>query len=511
MNKHGMNMELVKIQNRSVILHCINDAGSISRKDIAERTGLTAAAVTLICNEFIRDKLIIEGESVKKEIGSGAGRRKVLISIDYKSNYFVAISIETDRTVIAITDMQGNPSKIEKIKTNKDCSPEEFLNQISECTKKLISECPNEVREKISIGAVSIPGIVDSENGKSIQAYGIWNDEVDVCDILKEKTGIENVYFSPAGSLNKLSIENMKADNVSLMSEKYRLYRLSNTRDLIQQKNTVPSNTVKRKAVLFGGINYNFTQEDWTAVSAQNIHTQLLALRSGEKDGRGAHNASLPYLKGTKTEVDAISKVLQTNRIRYSTFSGNNATEDVFKGLSNQGVTSLHIATHGFYSTDSVTKNNNYDRDFEIKEDKSMMQNGLFFAGANAYFYEEDIPDNVNDGVLSAQEVSYLDFTDCSLVSLSACETGLGEVSGEGVFGLQRGFKKAGVNSILMSLWKVDDEATCKLMTEFYSNWIAKKMTKHDALEAAKKVVRETKGWEDPKYWAAFILLDGLD
>ena len=190
MNKHGMNMELVKIQNRSVILHCINDAGSISRKDIAERTGLTAAAVTLICNEFIRDKLIIEGESVKKEIGSGAGRRKVLISIDYKSNYFVAISIETDRTVIAITDMQGNPSKIEKIKTNKDCSPEEFLNQISECTKKLISECPNEVREKISIGAVSIPGIVDSENGKSIQAYGIWNDEVDVCDILKEKTGI---------------------------------------------------------------------------------------------------------------------------------------------------------------------------------------------------------------------------------------------------------------------------------------------------------------------------------
>ena len=104
-----------------------------------------------------------------------------------------------------------------------------------------------------------------------------------------------------------------------------------------------------------------------------------------------------------------------------------------------------------------------------------------------------------------------LTFAGLDLVTLSACETGLGEVSGEGVFGLQRGFKKAGVQSILMSLWKVDDEATCKLMTEFYGNWIAKKMTKHDALEAAKKVVRETKGWENPKYWAAFILLDGLD
>ena len=324
--------------------------------------------------------------------------------------------------------------------------------------------------------------------------------------------GIENVYFSPAGSLNKLSIENLKADwkGDSLMCEKYHLYRLSNTRDLIQKKN-VPSNAAKRKTILFGGINYDFSQEEWTAASTQNIDSQLLALRSNDKDGRGAQNASLSYLKGTKTEVDAISSVLKANRVKYACYSGNDATEDMFKSLSNQGVTSLHIATHGFYSSDSVRSNNEFDRNFEIKEDKSMMQNGLYFAGANANFYGDEIPDNVNDGVLSAQEVSYLDFTDCSLVTLSACETGLGEVSGEGVFGLQRGFKKAGVNSILMSLWKVDDEATCKLMTEFYSNWIAKKMTKHDALEAAKKVVRETKGWEDPKYWASFILLDAID
>jgi CHAT domain-containing protein len=59
----------------------------------------------------------------------------------------------------------------------------------------------------------------------------------------------------------------------------------------------------------------------------------------------------------------------------------------------------------------------------------------------------------------------------------------------------------------------VDDEATCLLMTEFYKNWIAEKMNKHDALEAAKQTVRShtEKGWNDPKYWAAFILLDGLE
>lgn len=341
--------------------------------------------------------------------------------------------------------------------------------------------------------------------------YHIYNTETYTS--LFPFEGIKNVYFSPAGSLNKISIENMKAEinSDSLMSEKYRMYRLSNTRDLLSKKNRT-SNGKKSKSVLFGGINYDLSQDQWAEMSLSKQTAELFALRSREDEGRGAQNISLNYLRGTKTEVDAISSVLKSNRINHMSFTGNEATEDMFKSLSNQGVTSLHIATHGFYSSDTDKKDGeNFRQAGEINEDKSMMQNGLYFAGANSNFYGEDIPVNVNDGILSAQEVSYLDFTDCDLVTLSACETGLGEVSGEGVFGLQRGFKKAGVNSILMSLWKVDDEATCKLMTEFYSNWIAKKMTKHDALETAKKVVRETKGWEDPKYWAAFILLDGLD
>ena len=120
---------------------------------------------------------------------------------------------------------------------------------------------------------------------------------------------------------------------------------------------------------------------------------------------------------------------------------------------------------------------------------------------------------NSDDGILTAYEISQMNLTGLNLVSLSACETGLGDITGDGVFGLQRGFKKAGANSILMSLWKVDDEATCLLMTEFYKKWIGEGKTKHDALEFAKQMVRshKEKGWDDPKYWAAFILLDGLE
>jgi CHAT domain-containing protein len=99
------------------------------------------------------------------------------------------------------------------------------------------------------------------------------------------------------------------------------------------------------------------------------------------------------------------------------------------------------------------------------------------------------------------------------LVVLSACQTGLGDISqGEGVFGLQRGFKKAGANSILMSLWKVDDEATQILMTQFYKNLVSGQ-SKRQSLRSAQKYLREyNRGqFDKPEYWAAFILLDGIE
>ena len=96
------------------------------------------------------------------------------------------------------------------------------------------------------------------------------------------------------------------------------------------------------------------------------------------------------------------------------------------------------------------------------------------------------------------------------MVVLSACDTGLGNVTGEGVFGLQRGFKKAGVESLLMSLWPVDDQATQMLMVEFYKQLLSGK-PKNQALINAQKLVRDTKGFESPEYWAGFILLDGIN
>jgi CHAT domain-containing protein len=142
-----------------------------------------------------------------------------------------------------------------------------------------------------------------------------------------------------------------------------------------------------------------------------------------------------------------------------------------------------------------------------------------------------------DDGVLTAKEISMLDLRGVDLLVLSACQTGLGKITGDGVFGLQRGFKKAGANAILMSLWKVDDRATRLLMTRFY-DYLMEGVGKHEALRRAqhdlrthevevesrtssrhaissrqKRAKKTTKStlYDDPYYWAAFILLDGME
>ena len=126
-------------------------------------------------------------------------------------------------------------------------------------------------------------------------------------------------------------------------------------------------------------------------------------------------------------------------------------------------------------------------------------------SGGNAAWMGEPIPEGVEDGILTAQEVSELNLRGTSLVVLSACETGLGEVSGEGVFGLQRGFKKAGVQTLIMSLWQVSDEATCLMMSTFFQHLLNGE-PKYDAFRAAQETVREK--YRTPYFWAAFIMLD---
>ena len=181
----------------------------------------------------------------------------------------------------------------------------------------------------------------------------------------------------------------------------------------------------------------------------------------------------------------------------------------------------LHIATHGKYLTQEEVnqkkQKENYafvrtdDPEYPFYQSNSLTRSFLVMSNGN--FLAKRIPiEDENDGIVTALDISCLDYSKVDLVVLSACESALGELGiDDGILGLQRGFKIAGANSILMSLKKVDDEATKILMVEFYKNLMAGK-SKHQSLKDAQKYLRQVENgkYDDPKYWASFIMLDGL-
>ena len=134
---------------------------------------------------------------------------------------------------------------------------------------------------------------------------------------------------------------------------------------------------------------------------------------------------------------------------------------------------------------------------------------GLLLSGANTILAEKNRPHEVEDGVLTAREISTLDLRKVDLVVLSACKTGVGEVREDGVFGLQRGFKKAGVRSLIMSLWDVNDAATQQMMSSFYEG-LTQGLSLQGAFSKARREMRQN-GFDDPVSWAAFVILDGMD
>lgn len=324
-----------------------------------------------------------------------------------------------------------------------------------------------------------------------------------------ELKGVRNVYFSADRELHKIGIEYALMRNNNRINQKYNLYRLSSTRLLVENN----KKTNHRNAVLYGGLIYNLSPEQLIEESRNGeYHSEKTSRAADLYDFR----YGVKYLPGTKEEVENIHKSFLSNKSTGCVIITDVAgTEESFKSLASKDIGIIHLATHGFYwSEDEAEKRsyvnflsntNEYTQSFE---DRALLRSGLFFSGANIGLAGENLPDDVEDGVLTAQELSVMNLGNLDMVVMSACQSGLGEISGEGVFGLQRGFKLAGANTLLMSLWKVDDEATKILMTEFYKNYLSGK-TKRESLYLAQQTLRTTH--PEAEYWAAFVLLDGLD
>ena len=320
----------------------------------------------------------------------------------------------------------------------------------------------------------------------------------------------ETIYFAPSGVLHQLSVEALPYDATQTIGDMYNLIRVSSTRELVISKKSKKYDT----ATLFGGIQYDVSAEDICAASEKYIFDDPSVFRSVDIDT--TNRGTVRYLKGTKLEVENISNLLKQQKVKVNVYTATTANEESIKAISGKKQNILHIATHGFFWTDSIANKQEYfTPHFVSTTDRAPLsieplnRCGLLFAGANLALSGNrgELPETVQDGILTAKEVSLLDLRETDIVVLSACETGRGEVTGEGVFGLQRAFKMAGVQTIIMSLWPVNDEATQLLMTEFYNNWIGKHQSKREAFRNAQKTVRYSQ-YDDPVYWAGFIMLD---
>ncbi len=322
--------------------------------------------------------------------------------------------------------------------------------------------------------------------------------------------GVSKIYYSPAGLLHNISFGAVPVDEKKSLTNKYNLQLLSTT-GLLADNRADFYFTQEDQTLLFGGILYDLEPEQQKVDDdKQGRKGSELFIRDHSFDWTRSKAAggAWQYLAGSLDEVQGISGILDMKKRRHQTVTRENAREEHFKEVSKMPSEIIHIATHGFFfPTDRAKKQKrlqNLQGTTQIDPDGTLKRSGLLFAGANTTWLGKHLPDGLEDGILSSYEISKLNLTRTKLVVLSACETGLGELGGgEGVYGLQRAFKLAGVDNIIMSLWQIPDAQTAELMDMFYSEWLDGQEIQ-EAFHSARQRMSEK---YEPYFWGAFVLL----
>lgn len=370
----------------------------------------------------------------------------------------------------------------------------------------------------------SISGLYSSRGVSPIQIVNsknlyqlIWKP------LIGELAQAKKINYAPAGLLHRINFDAIAIDAENILSDHYNLVRLGSTRTLALDEYS--KDTFNNTAYLFGGIDYindnsslKGDMQGIDSITSSNDELSFAYINRAE-----IQNKVWTYLPGTLKELQSISKLLKTSKMQATSYVGNSANEANFKSIGRrvQSPRILHIATHGYFfpdsehTSDSVQKVSLQKQTDPVAIDESlfkvsehpMIRSGVILAGANnSWFNNRNAKPQLEDGILTAFEISQMNLSNTELVVLSACETGLGDIQGhEGVYGLQRAFKIAGVKYIMMSLWQIPDTETKEFMVHFYKNWLSKKLSIQQAFSITQHEMRLK--YTDPYKWAGFVLL----
>jgi CHAT domain-containing protein len=286
----------------------------------------------------------------------------------------------------------------------------------------------------------------------------------------------KHLLLSPDSALNLIPFEALKDENDKYLIERYAFSYLTSGRDLIRFPDSPPSRQV---AVVFSEINY-----DRATQVTQQTPTKTAQARSIDL---ASTNFSPLQTLGETQQIQAVYKDALVFRDR-------DATKTALQQIKAPLI--LHLATHGFFIPAQNTGK------LSQQLDNPLTRSGIILAGANR---DPKSKEQSGDGILTGLEAAGLDLYGTQLVVLSACETGLGDISaGEGIYGLRRALVMAGSQTQVLSLWKVKNDATTELMKNFYQNLQAGK-GRHQALREAQLKLLNSPNYTNPHYWAAFI------
>lgn len=285
----------------------------------------------------------------------------------------------------------------------------------------------------------------------------------------KEVGNTSRIYISPDGIYNQVNMNTLQQPNGKYLIQDHDIRYIGHPNDILYRK--ASSQATAQKAYLMGDPNFN--------------------------------SKSIAQLPGTRKEIEDISKYLSST-MKMQKYLANEANESNLKQVKSPKY--LHLASHGYFLEDKQSSDNLFGVQLQYIRQNPLLRSGLLLSGAGAdeasgssqSFNQSD------NGFFSAYEAINLNLNNTEMVVLSACETGKGDVkAGEGVYGLQRAFIVAGAESLVMSLWKVDDTATQKLMSGFYRENVQGKAIP-DAFRSAQLAMLNE--YKHPYYWGAFIM-----
>ena len=307
--------------------------------------------------------------------------------------------------------------------------------------------------------------------------------------------GKTSVYLVPDGVLHLVPFKALQDKDGKYLVEKLQLISLSSARDIV-----LPALSGKTNAAfIFANPNYG------------NPKPQAIAVT------RGFDLKSIYFdkLAATAIEGEKIAQLFKQaqNQSPTNLLLQNQATEKAMADLVAPKI--VHLATHGFFLADKPAGEKPLEQSLLLSTgqpaisanvDNPLARSGLALMDANLGVRGIKKTDGT-DGILTALEVLNLDLQGTELVTLSACETGLGDIKvGEGVYSLNRAFQEAGAKAVLSTLWEVDDAGTSQFMQSFYARFLSGKPAQLALQETQAEFIQD-KRYSNPLYWAGFVMI----